>query len=56
MYPHVTQFQTRDAELRDGLKLDAERRAAARRRVGGARVTLRPSRLRALAATLLRVG
>jgi hypothetical protein len=28
MYPHATQFETRDAEIRDRIRLDAERRAA----------------------------
>lgn len=56
MYPHVTQFETRDARLRDRSRLDADRRAAARRRDGGAQVTLRTSRIRALAAALLRTS
>jgi hypothetical protein len=26
MYPHVTQFETRDAAMRDAMRLDRERR------------------------------
>jgi hypothetical protein len=54
MYPHVIQFETRDAELRDRLQLDAERRAAEHRRSGGERVSSRsPRGLRALLTGLL---
>jgi len=56
MYPHVTQFETRDAELRDQLRLVAERRAGKLRRQGGTQIEMRSSRLRALAAALLRAG
>jgi hypothetical protein len=57
MYPHVTQFETRDAELRDRLRLEAERRAAAPRRSTRAPADGRPvTRLRALVAALLRTA
>jgi hypothetical protein len=54
MYPHVTQFETRKAELWAALRLDADRRAAARRGEQTTPAPRRPSRLRSLAAALHR--
>jgi hypothetical protein len=54
MYRHITQFETRDMAFRDALRLDTERRAARRLREIEKPKGIRPSRLRALAATLLR--
>ena len=54
MDTRITQFETRNMALRDALRLDTERRAARRRRESEKPACIRPSRLRALAATLLR--
>jgi hypothetical protein len=54
MYPHVTQFETRDAELRDRLRLDAELREA--RAAKNRSRERRPRRLRTLLAALVRSG
>jgi hypothetical protein len=54
MYPTVTQFETRDAELRDRFRLDAELRAA--RAAKDRSSKRRPKRLRTLLGALVRSG
>ena len=52
MYPHVTQFETRDRMILDELRVREERRVARRSSPRISRATVLPMRL----ARLLRVG
>jgi Arc/MetJ-type ribon-helix-helix transcriptional regulator len=53
MYPHVTQFETRDAAIRDAIRLDRERRQAA---VSRDPIAPRHGRIRMLLAVISRTS